>query len=144
MKAEEEAQITAQKRVEGDAALLTAVQAAKAKEEAEHKDREASRMAAISMLKPANIADVDKNDDGHDDVKERTPRQRTASFNPKNEHNLLMKEKLDAQLDNVINVLESGSFFDIYKLGSVVCYFIAVAFAENLCSKCVLANTHIC
>ena len=31
-----------------------------------------------------------------------------------------MKEKLDAQLDKAVNVLEAGSFFELYKLGEVV------------------------
>jgi hypothetical protein len=47
-------------------------------------------------------------------------RPRTSSTGGKNEHNILMKEKLDTLLDKDVNVLESRSFFDLYDLGDVV------------------------
>lgn len=187
-RAKEEALSAAKKQAEDEAALLVAKRAAEEKLEADHKTKEAMRMAAIvgmvnsgsqnsvdgvvkgsvpskdcqsfpvslkdpSMVRPGEEFDFLKKDydvprrvaahaectgvsmnqiisdnthssdtgseDIHDQV-ESGPRPRSASINLKNEHNILMKEKLDAQLDKAVNVLEAGSFFELYKLGEVV------------------------
>ena len=63
-----------------------------------------------------NISDVMNQADSSQDLDNTPSRRRSTSV----EHNMLMKEKLDALLDKDLNVLESGSFFDYYELGDVV------------------------
>ena len=94
----------------------------KEKEDEEAKEKEALRMAAIvGLLEPgASVsgAAVARSDFSTGSTEGSVAASRRRSMS--NDHNLLMKEKLDTQLDKAVNVVESGSFFDLYKLGDVV------------------------
>jgi len=147
------------KYAEDEAALELAMKAAKEKEEAEQKEIEATRMAALNNL----FSNHDSNEDDYSfpqlsfDVPDCPPeliskssvnkllshrsdtseydngtdddlkpmgqqRRRSLSMDKKNEHMAMMKEKLDTLLDKHVNVIETGSFFSLYKLGDVVSY----------------------